>query len=51
MDIEQAMELIDFIVSEENKWTVIVTSKNNYWKERCERIITLDKGKLIADTK
>jgi ABC-type bacteriocin/lantibiotic exporter with double-glycine peptidase domain len=51
MDIEQAMELIDFIVSEENKWTVIVTSKNNYWKEKCERIITLDKGKLIADTK
>jgi ABC-type bacteriocin/lantibiotic exporter with double-glycine peptidase domain len=51
MDNEQAKEIIDFIVSKENNWTVIVTSKNDYWKQKCERIITLDKGKLISDTK
>ena len=41
----------NFIVSKENKCTVIVTSKNDYWKQKCERIITLEKGKLISDTK
>jgi len=51
MDQDQANEIIDFIVSKENKWTVIVTSKNDYWKQKCERIITLEKGKLISDTK
>ena len=50
MDNEQAMEIIDFILSKENNWTVIVTSKNDYWKQKCERILTLDKGKLISDT-
>jgi len=51
MDREQANEIIDFIVSKENNWTVIVTSKNEYWKQKCERVITLEKGKLISDTK
>jgi len=51
MDREQANEIIDFIVSKENNWTVIVTSKNDYWKEKCERIITLDQGQIISDTK
>jgi ABC-type transport system involved in cytochrome bd biosynthesis fused ATPase/permease subunit len=50
MDNDQAKEIIDFIVSKENNWTVIVTSKNEYWKQKCERIITLEKGRLISDT-
>lgn len=51
MDDDQAKEIIDFILSKENNWTVIVTSKNDYWKQKCDRIITLEKGKLISDTK
>ncbi|WP_396149185.1 peptidase domain-containing ABC transporter [Flavobacterium sp.] len=51
MDDDESKEIIDFILSKENNWTVIVTSKNDYWKEKCNRIITLDKGKLISDTK
>lgn len=50
MDYDQAKEIIDFILSPENHWTVIVTSKNEYWKQKCDRIITLEKGKLISDT-
>lgn len=50
MDTDQANEIIDFIVSKENNWTLIVTAKNNYWKGKCERILTLDKGKLISDS-
>jgi ABC-type bacteriocin/lantibiotic exporter with double-glycine peptidase domain len=49
MDIEIANEIIDFILSEENKWTVIVISKNTYWKQKCNRILKLEKGKLISD--
>ena len=51
MDDDEGKEIIDFILSNENKWTVIVTSKNDYWKQKCNRIITLDKGKLISDAK
>ena len=50
MDNDQAKEIIDFILSKENNWTVIVTSKSEYWKQKCERIITLEKGRLISDT-
>lgn len=51
MDDDESKQIIDFILSKENNWTVIVTSKNKYWKQECDRIITLDKGKLISDTK
>jgi ABC-type bacteriocin/lantibiotic exporter with double-glycine peptidase domain len=51
MDDDQSKEIIDFILSKEHNWTVIVTSKNEYWKQKCDRIITLEKGKLISDTK
>lgn len=51
MDEDESREIIDFILSKENKWTVVVTSKNEYWKQKCDRIITLEKGKLISDTK
>ncbi len=50
MDLEQANEIIDFILEPENKWTVFVISKNHYWKQKCQRTILLDKGKLIADS-
>lgn len=49
MDTDKANEIIDFILSKENNWTVIVISKNDYWKQKCSRILTLEKGKLISD--
>jgi ABC-type bacteriocin/lantibiotic exporter with double-glycine peptidase domain len=51
MDDDQAKEIIDFITNPENKWTVIVVAKNPYWKEKCSRIITLDKGQVVSDIK
>lgn len=51
MDADIAREIIDFLTSSENKWTLIVSSKNPYWKEKCSRTITLKDGKLSADTK
>jgi len=51
MDEEATKEIIDFITDAKNKWTVIVSSKNEYWKQRCSRRIKMKDGKIIADTK
>ena len=51
MDSKIAEEVIDFITSDENKWTLIVSSKNPYWKQKCSRKITMKAGKIIDDTK
>ncbi|MCX6172458.1 MAG: ATP-binding cassette domain-containing protein [Flavobacterium sp.] len=51
MDVHIAKEIIDFLTSSENKWTLIVSSKNPYWKEKCTRKITMQEGKISNDTK
>lgn len=51
MDNDAAQEVIDFITSSENKWTLLVSSKNDYWKQKCNRKITMSEGKIINDTK
>ena len=51
MDEEATKEIIDFITDAKNKWTVIVASKNEYWKQKCNRKIKMQHGKIIADTK
>ncbi|MFN3968020.1 peptidase domain-containing ABC transporter [Flavobacterium sp.] len=51
MDEGAAKEVIDFITSKENKWTLIVSSKNDYWQQKCTRNITMSEGKIIKDTK
>lgn len=51
MDDASAREIIDFITDPSNKWTVIVSSKNPYWKEKMERIILMKSGKIISDSK
>jgi ABC-type bacteriocin/lantibiotic exporter with double-glycine peptidase domain len=51
MDDDAAKEVIDFITSNENDWTLIVSSKNNYWEQKCTRKITMRDGKIINDNK
>ncbi len=51
MDEKVANEIIDFILSDENKWTVIVSAKNTYWKEKCNRHITMKAGAILIDSK
>jgi ABC-type bacteriocin/lantibiotic exporter with double-glycine peptidase domain len=51
MDQVVANEIIDFITSNKNKWTVIVSSKNPYWKTKCNRQITMQNGVIILDAK
>jgi len=48
-DTDEANRIMDFLTLPEHKWALIIVSKNPRWEERCERIITLDKGKLISE--
>ncbi len=50
MDEEVAKEIIDFLTDSKNKWTLIVSSKNDYWKQKCSRKITMKNGQIIDDT-
>jgi len=51
MDVRVANEIIDFITSEDNKWTVIVSSQNPHWLTKCTREITMQKGTILSDSK
>ena len=51
MDGAISKQIIDFITSDQNKWTLIVSSKNDYWKQKCNRKIVMNDGKIITDTK
>ncbi|MDA6070743.1 ATP-binding cassette domain-containing protein [Flavobacterium sp. AC] len=51
MDENVANEIIDFITSDNNKWTIIVSSKNPYWKTKSTRTITMQHGLIILDQK
>lgn len=51
MDEKVAQEIIEFILSEKNKWTVIVSSNNKHWRTNCTRAITMNNGEIINDLK
>lgn len=51
MDTNTAKEVIDFILHENQDWTVVVTSKNEYWKSNCNREIFMDNGTIKLDLK
>lgn len=39
---EEKKRIIDYIMARERNWTVLVVSDYYYWKEKCDRILTLD---------
>ena len=51
MDEDAAREIIDFLTDAKNNWTLIVSSKNSYWEQKCTRKITMKDGKIITDSK
>ncbi|MFN7099564.1 MAG: peptidase domain-containing ABC transporter [Flavobacterium sp.] len=51
MDEKVANEIIDFITADSHKWTIIVSSKNPYWKTKCTRRITMQNGIIQLDSK
>jgi ABC-type bacteriocin/lantibiotic exporter with double-glycine peptidase domain len=46
LDKYTAGKVIDLLTDKSNPWTLVVISKSNYWKDKCNKIITLDKGQI-----
>jgi ABC-type bacteriocin/lantibiotic exporter with double-glycine peptidase domain len=44
VQIEEKKRIIDYIMHPEQNWTVIVVSDFYYWKEKCNRVISLRKN-------
>lgn len=51
LDAEQERQIIDYLTDVKHQWTLLVTSRNPYWKQKVQRQITLEKGTIIADLK
>lgn len=51
LDEDSARQIIDFLFAPEHNWTVIVSSVNGYWKQRCNRHIEMNDGTIINDVK
>ncbi len=51
LDENAAKEIIDFITDASHQWTVIVSSKNDYWKQKSSRVITMNDGQIVSDSK
>jgi ABC-type bacteriocin/lantibiotic exporter with double-glycine peptidase domain len=46
-DNTTAKEIIDFLTSPNNQWTLIVIAKDSYWEEKCNRTISLDESTTV----
>lgn len=50
-DSEEANKIIDFILDKTNNWTLIVVGEHKHWSEKCERILELENGNIINDSR
>lgn len=44
IDSQSAKEIIDFLTAEDQNWTIVVVSKNDYWKQKCSKHYNLENG-------
>ncbi|WP_431125216.1 peptidase domain-containing ABC transporter [Flagellimonas flava] len=45
----EAEKIMDFLTDPVNGWALVIVSENPKWTQRCGRIITMEKGKLINE--
>jgi len=46
LDPEEEDRILDFLFSEENKWSIIVAGKEEKWQKLCNRELFMKKGKI-----
>lgn len=51
IDEQTSKDIVDFLFSDEQNWTIIVSSVNTYWKSKCDRQLLLSSGEIIEDFK
>ena len=47
---EQEVKVMDFLSDPENPWALVVVSRNERWKSKCNRFFEIDNGELISKT-
>ena len=50
LDTDEETRIMNWLFSPENTWSIIVTSRGKRWKNHCDTIIQLDKGKIISNS-
>jgi ABC-type bacteriocin/lantibiotic exporter with double-glycine peptidase domain len=50
LDEIEALRIMNFLLDNNNPWTLIVVSQDPKWIKRCKRILTLDQGKIVSQT-
>jgi len=48
IDVQSCKEIMDYLVEPQHPWTLIVTSKNTYFKQIFPQIIEIEKGIIIT---
>lgn len=46
VDPESSRQIIDYLTGDDKSWTLVVISKNPYWKEKCNKRFLLEEGEL-----
>lgn len=44
----EALRIMNFLVDKKNPWSLVVVSQDSKWIGRCEKIITMDHGKIVS---
>lgn len=44
----EALRIMNFLIDEKNPWSLVVVSQDQKWIGRCEKIITMDHGKIVS---
>ena len=43
-----ALRIMNFLIDKNNPWSLVVVSQDQKWIGRCEKIITMDHGKIVS---
>jgi len=43
---DESKKIINYLCLDKHPWSMIVVSNNDFWKEKCDKIIQLSKGKI-----
>ena len=47
-DETEAINIMNFLIDKSNPWSLVVVSQDQKWLGRCEKIITMDHGKIVS---
>lgn len=46
---EESNRIMEFLTDPSNGWSLVVVSQSTKWLDRCSRVVTLEKGRIVTD--